>query len=163
VRDHSEGGAQSSYANRGGENHDGRLSRVHVHCAVVRRAISASRSRMTFTNVALRLTTPWLKRGKVEKPGHLPDTSTIRPRSTPKPAARSAALNSAGVIAVLRTREFIARDYNEKVAWRGHSAVQKAAGPVVRSGDAARLVISNSCESKRLEPRAPPHFMLRRT
>jgi hypothetical protein len=82
VRDHSEGGAQSCHANRGSENHDGRLSRVRVHRAVVRRAISASRSRMTFTNVALR------------------------------------------VIAGLRTTEFIARDYNEKMAWRGHGAVR---------------------------------------
>jgi hypothetical protein len=39
-----------------------------------------------------------LKVGKVAKPGHWPDTSTIRPWSTPKPASRIAVVNSAQVI-----------------------------------------------------------------
>jgi len=39
-----------------------------------------------------------LKLCKVAKPGHRPDTSTIRPCSTPNPASRSAVLNSSEVI-----------------------------------------------------------------
>jgi hypothetical protein len=66
--------------------------------ADARRLISASRSQMTFDSVALRSTAPLLKLGKVVKPGHWFETSTIRPWSTPKPASRSAALNSAEVI-----------------------------------------------------------------
>jgi hypothetical protein len=45
----------------------------------LRRLILASRSQIAFDSVALRLTTLLLKLGKVAKPGHLPDTSTMRP------------------------------------------------------------------------------------
>jgi hypothetical protein len=67
--------------------------------AAARRSISASRSRMTFTRVALRSTDPLVRRvGITAKPGQLPDTSTIRPFSTAKPASRSPPLNSPAVI-----------------------------------------------------------------
>jgi hypothetical protein len=45
----------------------------------VRRPTSASRSQMTFDSVALRSTEPSPRKiGTVVKPGHLPDTSTMR-------------------------------------------------------------------------------------
>jgi hypothetical protein len=47
---------------------------------------------------AERLRTPLLKLGKVAKPGHFPDRSTIHPCTTPNPASRSAILNSSEVI-----------------------------------------------------------------
>jgi hypothetical protein len=69
------------------------LVRSRARCA-----ISASRSRMAFASVFGRSITPRpRKAGVVTKPGHRPLTSTMRAHSTPKPASRSAALNSAAV------------------------------------------------------------------
>jgi hypothetical protein len=63
-----------------------------------RRAISASRSRIAFAIVRGRSITPRPRNeGVVTNPGHRPLTSTMRACWTPKPASRSAALNSAAV------------------------------------------------------------------
>jgi hypothetical protein len=54
------------------------------------------------------------KLGTAAKPGHLPDTSTILPFATPKPASRSAALKSAVVISAIGLKK-------RMVALRAHS------------------------------------------
>ena len=119
-----------------------------------RRAISASRSQRTFDSVALRLTAPLLKLGKDAKPGHLPDTSTIRPWSTPKPASRSAVLNSSEVICgfflkgrmVLRsTRQPLQqpRDLHRApvtmARWRGHAPLVERRSNALQLGYAGCL------------------------
>ena len=63
-----------------------------------RRETSSSRSLMTCASVALRSTAPFRKVATVAKPGQVPDISTIRPFSTPKPADCSAVLNWPEVI-----------------------------------------------------------------
>jgi hypothetical protein len=88
-------------ASAGRETESRHVSRPHIFASAkadaARRLISASRSHLTLDSVALRLRAPLLKLGTVLKPGQVPDTSRIRPLSTPKPASRSAALNSAEV------------------------------------------------------------------